>query len=65
MEGMLRGVERVVKDLEGANEVLGGDEKGGGGGGGGRGFMEEVAAETRGAEGDVEGLIGRMGERKV
>ncbi|KAK3997347.1 Nnf1-domain-containing protein [Cladorrhinum sp. PSN332] len=50
MEGMLKGVERVVKDLEGANKVLAGGEDG-------QELMEEVAEETRGAEGDIEMVL--------
>ncbi|KAK4458427.1 Nnf1-domain-containing protein [Cladorrhinum samala] len=65
MEGMLKGVERVVGDLQGANEVLGGSDEKGGVTAAGGGLMDEVAAETRGAEADVEGLVGRSREKKV
>ncbi|KAK4169300.1 Nnf1-domain-containing protein [Cladorrhinum sp. PSN259] len=59
MEGMLKGVERVVKDLEGANKVL----AGGGEQDGNQQLMEEVVEETRGAEADIEMVLkgrGRM-----
>ncbi|KAK4230775.1 Nnf1-domain-containing protein [Podospora fimiseda] len=51
MEGMLKGVERVVRDLEGANRVLAGEEEGKGE------LVEEVVEETRGTEADIERVL--------
>ncbi|KAK4031914.1 Nnf1-domain-containing protein [Parachaetomium inaequale] len=47
MEALLAGVEKAVRDMDGASGLLGG------------GVADELAAETRAAEGDVRAVSGR------
>lgn len=48
MEALVGGVEKVLRDMDGANALLGE-------------VVDEVAVETRAAEGDIEAVRGRVG----
>lgn len=48
MEALVAGVEKVLRDMEGANTLLGE-------------VVDELAVETRAAEGDIEAVRGRVG----